>query len=61
MSTHVMCVMGSHKFLVVGATEDAPMYWRCKRCGKVRYSAPRGLMEGAEGESVARDWGKTMF
>ncbi len=61
MSTHVMCVVGSHTFLVVGATEDAPMYWRCRRCGKVRYSAPRGLTEGAEGEFVARDWGKTMF
>lgn len=61
MSVHVMCVMASHKFVVVGATEDAPMHWRCKRCGKTRFSPPRGLAEGAEGEFVARDWGKSMY
>ncbi len=61
MSVHVLCVVASHRFAVVGQTEDAPMFWRCKRCGKVRYSPPRGLGEGAEGEFVARDWGKSTF
>lgn len=37
-----MCELpfGDHLYDVVGKTADSPLYWRCRRCGKRRFTAP---------------------
>ena len=61
MASRLFCWITDHRYVVVGATENEPIHWRCKRCGYKRYEPPGMIWEGAEGDTIARDWGKKTF
>lgn len=55
-----LCLVADHGFVRVPATADAPEHWRCRRCGKRRYTRPRSAGETlnatqAEGLWIRRD------
>lgn len=41
-----------HRYDRVGASASAPQRWRCRRCGRVRYSPPRSAAETLEASHV---------